>query len=280
MKCTRPFIKTYNKNEFGKEKVVYFPCGKCLACRINKKREWSLRLQHEVRVSDNATFVTLTYEDKHLPLDENGLNCPSVSDLQYFIKKLRRRYTGSNIRYMINSEYGPETKRVHYHGIIFNLPKSVYSGDIIRRNNTVSFHNIEFEHIWGLGNVEVSEAVPARCNYVCSYFVNKQVEEGYKPNISVMSRGYGIGKLVANSNSDRIRYYNEGFMTNEHGTRVKLPRYYKNLLYTEDERKAMFEQYLEDHRLDLDQVHVINHSEQIEENRLKALKFNSKKHKL
>lgn len=239
-----------------------------------------MRLQHEVRVSDNATFITLTYDDTHLPLDENGMNCPSVVDLQLFMKRLRKRYSANKLRYMINSEYGPQTHRVHYHGIIFNLPHAIYTGDVIRRDGAISWHNLEFESIWGLGNVEVAEAIPERCNYVCSYFVNKQAMDGYKPNISIMSRGYGIGKAVAISNSDRIRYYNQGYMLSNTGTKVGLPRYYKNVIYSEEERKEHFQKYLEEHTLDEVQVNIINHSEQVEANRQKSLKFNQKKHKL
>ena len=46
-----------------------FPCGKCIACRIAKSREWSSRLLHELTYWDKAVFITLTYEDQFLPSD-------------------------------------------------------------------------------------------------------------------------------------------------------------------------------------------------------------------
>ena len=61
------------------------PCGRCEACRRNKAQEWSIRLLHELKYFDKASFITLTYDDDHLPknrsLDKN--------DFQLFFKRFR-----------------------------------------------------------------------------------------------------------------------------------------------------------------------------------------------
>ena len=60
--------------------VLLVPCGKCLACRIARRQEWSMRCLHELSSFDDAVFVTLTYDDDHLP--PNGTLV--VDDLQSF----------------------------------------------------------------------------------------------------------------------------------------------------------------------------------------------------
>ena len=48
----------------------YVPCGQCLACRINRRREWLARLHLEALDHDVVLFATLTYSDEFLPRSE------------------------------------------------------------------------------------------------------------------------------------------------------------------------------------------------------------------
>lgn len=40
-----------------------------MPCRINKTQAWVLRLELEKSNCDKSAFVTLTYDDEHLPGD-------------------------------------------------------------------------------------------------------------------------------------------------------------------------------------------------------------------
>ena len=42
-------------------------CGQCIPCRINKRREWVGRLTLEAGLYTDNAFLTLTYDDAHLP---------------------------------------------------------------------------------------------------------------------------------------------------------------------------------------------------------------------
>lgn len=53
-------------NRFVKE-FMYVPCGKCEACRNRKAFAWSKRLELEEHCWKYTAFVTLTYDDDHLP---------------------------------------------------------------------------------------------------------------------------------------------------------------------------------------------------------------------
>ena len=81
------------------------PCGKCAACLTNKRKEWTFRLNQELHVSSSSFFITLTYDDEHIPVTEEGLPTFSKRDIQLFIKRLRKN-TNRKISYYIVSEYG------------------------------------------------------------------------------------------------------------------------------------------------------------------------------
>lgn len=68
----------------------------------------------------NVWFVTLTYDDEHLPLSPSGLPTLRYSDVQKFLKRLRTN-SGQKFRYFAASEYGDRTQRPHYHLIIYGL---------------------------------------------------------------------------------------------------------------------------------------------------------------
>ena len=58
----------------GKTKEGYFfvhPCGQCLNCLINNMRAWFVRSHFELKKKDRPYhyFLTLTYNDEHLPSD-------------------------------------------------------------------------------------------------------------------------------------------------------------------------------------------------------------------
>src|SRR6187549_2683574 len=54
--------------ERGKVKrSVVLPCGHCIGCRLERSRQWAVRCMHEAQLHDVSSFVTLTYDDSHLP---------------------------------------------------------------------------------------------------------------------------------------------------------------------------------------------------------------------
>lgn len=109
----------------GEPLPIYYavPCGKCVVCRERVANEWACRAMCEAQTSMSIPyFVTLTYNSRNIPSD--GLHKDHV---QKFMKRLRvnvERYCGfeTNIRFYACGEYGKNTKRAHYHLLLFNLP--------------------------------------------------------------------------------------------------------------------------------------------------------------
>lgn len=66
---------------------------------------------------DASCFVTLTYDEEHLP--EGGTLVKE--HYQNFLKNLRERVGYDKIRYYFVGEYGDESGRPHYHAALFGL---------------------------------------------------------------------------------------------------------------------------------------------------------------
>lgn len=111
MKCEHPY--------FYHGKLLR--CGKCLACRRYRCRDWEARVlcEHEL-LKRGCYFVTLTYDEEHLPEGRN-LN---PRHLSLYVKRLRK-VTGLNSRDMkiiSVGEYGSRRGRPHYHLLLIGLP--------------------------------------------------------------------------------------------------------------------------------------------------------------
>lgn len=133
------------------------PCGHCIACRLNKKKQWATRLLMESCMWSDATFLTLTYSDANIP-DDFGLH---KSHLQNFFKRLRYdiEKEGRNIKYFATGEYGDKFGRPHYHAIVFGL--SPWDD------------RFYFDRCWQLGNLHTGTVRPASINYVSKYLIKK-----------------------------------------------------------------------------------------------------------
>ena len=96
-------------------------CGQCIHCRANRRREWVLRILLELEKHEFNTFLTLTYDDVHLPADQSL----KTEHLTNFFKRLRYK-VDYPIRYYAVGEYGEETERPHYHVALFGHPNCQY----------------------------------------------------------------------------------------------------------------------------------------------------------
>lgn len=143
----------------------YFPCGKCIPCRIKRKMEWVTRVTLEADKHDLKAYVTLTLDDDNLMY--GGTDQPTLypKDLTDFIKRLRRKYEyngfDTKIRYFACGEYGDESKRPHYHLILLGIGEN--HADIIRS-------------CWNKGIVDIKPVKKGAIEYVAGYCVKKSIE--------------------------------------------------------------------------------------------------------
>lgn len=104
------------------DKVIRIPCGHCDACRIAQYEEWSARCWLEARQYASNLFVTLTYDNTHLP--PKGVNKQDISNFLHKLREyFRRKFNLTGIRFFACGEYGGKNYRAHYHLILFNCQK-------------------------------------------------------------------------------------------------------------------------------------------------------------
>lgn len=116
-------------------KELFIPCGNCTECRQVYRTGWRIRLQNDLEHYNKKKgwkigFFTLTYNSTSLPFLPSHLlinpsdvvPCFDRFDARSFIDNLRKwlwkHYKITNVRYLIASEYGENTRRPHYHGLI------------------------------------------------------------------------------------------------------------------------------------------------------------------
>lgn len=241
-KPTYQFIEYFPGKDIPQGNIIKIPCGQCIGCRIAKSREWACRIMLESKYYESNYFLTLTYDDDHVPFacDDNGEVTGYTlqkEDLQKFFKRLRSN-TGQKVRYYACGEYGDDTMRPHYHPIIFGLhlddlvPLSQHSGlgDTYYTSETI-------RQLWPLGNHVVGALTWQSAAYVARYVtkkvtgIKKQDYEaiGIQPEFAVMSRKPGIGRQWAEDNHDKLQY-NYLSVGDENGaSQIPPPRYFKQL---------------------------------------------------
>ena len=175
---------------------ILVPCGQCMNCRVNKKRIWVTRCALEASCHPYTAFITLTYDEKNLPKDENGVAVLNRRDPPLFFKRLRR--AGLKFRYFGVGEYGDQTWRPHYHMLMFGLAPCDHGSGLdcnCKPCRTVRDH-------WGLGLTSNGVADRGSASYVAGYVTKKMTSsgdarlEGRPPEYSMMSRVPGIGNLA------------------------------------------------------------------------------------
>lgn len=189
------------------EWYIPVPCGKCPSCHCDYSREWANRMILELEDHQEAMFLTLTYNDDHLPFSDSGFPTLCKRDVQLFFKRLRRHFGGKRIRYYLAGEYGSTTHRPHYHAIIYGIGVNSFPDLVFRGNNKLGhpfFTSPELEHIWDNGFVMFSSVTWRTCNYVARYVLKKQAEREdcngvCLPPFNVSSRNPGIGMHRAES---------------------------------------------------------------------------------
>ena len=212
----------HGQTENGKDNYVFrkpegakyndhqqLPCGKCLSCQIDKSKEWAVRGFHESQCHSQNCFITLTYDEEHLP--EN--NTLVKEDLQKFIKLLRYQIGETKIKFLAAGEYGSEhnSHRPHYHACIFGYdpPDKQYFftnkwGDAVY---TSDFISKAWRH---KGYITVSELNYRTCAYVARYTVKKIVTKEEREQ-----HEYWIDTKTGETNYDPIAYKKGLLMKNK-----------------------------------------------------------------
>jgi len=218
------------------------PCGRCIGCRLERSRQWAVRCLHESKSHEDNCFITLTYDDEHLPRDRSL----DVKVFQDFVKRMRKKV--GKFRYFHCGEYGEKEFRPHFHACIFgyDFPDKKF----LKRTNTGSnlYRSDILEKLWTFGFSSIGSVTFESAAYVARYIVKKvngiEAESHYlnmnnfvcedtgeiypkKPEYTTMSRRPGIGSIWFD------KFQSDVFPSDEvivRGKQMRPPKYYDGKL--------------------------------------------------
>lgn len=243
---------------------VTVACGQCIGCRLQRSLMWAVRCVHEAQLHEYNCFITLTYDDEHLPMH----NTLVKEHFQKFMKRLRKKYTPKNpfsktnqkeawkeyhkknaIKYYHCGEYGEHTSRPHYHACIFNFQfkdLELWS----ERDGVCLYVSEELNDLWGLGYATVGDVTFESAAYTARYIMKKvngdnaeshyqrldlRTGELYMVETEYTTMSNGIGKEWFKKYKGDC--YPKDFVT-VRGVKNTVPKYYDGL-YEIDEPEEM-----------------------------------------
>lgn len=230
---------------------LMLPCRKCVGCRLSKSREWANRAVMEQIYHQESWFLTLTYDDEHLPrsfpVDESTGEILSVhgtlvkKHLQDFFKRLRFN-SGQKFRYFAAGEYGSQTYRPHYHVLLFGLRLNDLS--VISRNFAGQPYYVSdiISKCWSDGIHILGPVTWQSASYVARYTM-KKATHGFDrsfydaaailPEYQSMSLKPGLGYQYYVDHPDIFNYDTFSVSTPQGGRKMTPPEYFKKLFKVE-----------------------------------------------
>ena len=181
-----------------------------------------------------ATFVTFTFSDfwlkkigEKLTIKQNPsyeeLNMICYYALRHYMELYRKYNKGKYPRYWFITELGEDFERIHMHGILWGNPALLqhwkygywYKGDYVNEKTI---------------------------NYITKYML--KIPEKNPEFIGKVMTSKGLGKGYWKSYNARRNAYREN-NTNENyklpnGAEIPLPQYYRNYIYSEEEKEKLW----------------------------------------
>ena len=221
MTCTSP--------KYIARRNITVGCGRCMACRINRTSQWAQRLMMELPYWEKACFITLTYDDDHLPPDGSL----STEEMPLFWKRVRKKFSSQKVKNFYCGEYGDEGLRCHYHAIVFGVDFAPWTF-VMHKNGRDIFTSDVLADLWQhRGFVTVSDVTYNDCAYTAGYVQKKLYgkaasfyeERNWVPPFSHSSHGLSL---------DYVQDHKEQLLANQFvwskGHKSPLPRYVSSKL--------------------------------------------------
>lgn len=174
---------SFNRPIAGNAGIDYrtytIPCGTCILCRNEQARQQAIRIYHESQMHQEGAFLTMTYDEEHLP-EFSSLSTEDKANewqrpqdrhhLSKFWKRMRKAF--GKMRYYSVGEYGDQTQRPHYHACIFGHA-FVQGRTIVRRTPSLLWENPRVTEAWGQGQVRIGALNFRTARYTASYVTKK-----------------------------------------------------------------------------------------------------------
>ena len=188
-------------------------------------------MSEELRQEPNAYFITLTIDDESYSKLSNTYKITDNNEIatkaiRLCLERIRKQ-TGKSIKHWFITELGHKnTKRLHLHGIVWGIG----TDELIKEK-------------WNYGITFTGTFVNERTiNYITKYMLKVDIENKNFRGKVLCSAGIGKGyterydaKRHKYKKNETIEYY-----TTRTGIKLNLPIYYRNKLFTDEERELIF----------------------------------------
>lgn len=218
------------------KRKLMLPCGGCVGCRVERSRKWAVRCMHEASLHKESCFITLTYDEEHLP-DDGSL---SVREWQLFAKRLRKKL--GDFRFYMCGEYGSRNWRPHYHALIFGRDFADKVYHCRGSQDDKIYRSAVLDAVWGRGFTSIGSVTFESAAYTAAYCVDKFTgpnSDWYYtrlncrgnpvrlvPPFNLMSRSPGIGAEWLKKYHPQVFAFDA---INVNGKETGVPRYYDKL---------------------------------------------------
>lgn len=170
---------------------LFLPCGQCIGCRLERSRQWAVRIMHEQQLYEESCVVTLTFDNEHVPRGDVDW----YPFFQKFMKRLRKKW---EVRYFVCGEYGEKEWRPHFHACIFGYG---FLKDRVKwKKSDAGFWQYrcpELDALWSLGVPTVGDLTFEYAQYVAKYILKKVTGTRAKPHYERVDESTGeIYELV------------------------------------------------------------------------------------
>lgn len=152
--------------------TLQLPCGRCIGCRLERSRQWGLRCVHEASLHPENAFVTLTYDDEHLPADRS-LVYKGPLGFQRFLKRTRKHFSPRTVRFFMGGEYGELLARPHFHACLFGIDFADKQPWSKSPSGAQLYRSATLEKLWPFGFSSVGEVNFETACYVARYSMKK-----------------------------------------------------------------------------------------------------------
>lgn len=238
-----------NVPQLSDARLGYVPikCGWCMECMKAEANKWRTRLFEDIKEHKNGKFITLTFSDESYKELADAVNKKmkkpvagylldnkiATLGVRRFLERWRKE-TKQSVRHWLVTELGHEgTENVHLHGII-------YTDDIeqIRKH-------WKYGYIWPRPKskwIKKNYVNERTINYIVKYIMKADKDhKAYKAKILTSA---GIGSAYTKTKDfQRAKYQGEDtkeYYVTRKGQKTQMNIYYRNKLYSEEEREALW----------------------------------------
>lgn len=224
------------------KRVLYAPfaCGKCMECMKKKSREWNIRLAEEIRTDNRGKFVTLTFNDESIAKISkeypqlSGYNLDNqiaTYAIRHYLENIRSKTKKSVKHWLVTEIGGNSTERLHIHGLLFTDDTELIKSKWL------------YGHVW-IGDY-VNEST---IGYITKCLHKTDNKHKYYTPIILASKG--IGKNYINRKDVKNNKFKTGktkeTYTARNGAEMGLPVYYRNKIYTDEQRENLWIEKLDE----------------------------------